>query len=74
MGKTIKLEKTNKLKKIQNRNKKTIFAVLDGGLFSKSNKIVLSPGDIINGDTLSKLSEVFVIKKYITFLSIKYAK
>lgn len=74
MGKKITLEKTNNIKKIRNRDKQTIFAILDGGLCGKNKQLVLSPGDIINGDTLKKLSNVFKIKKHITFLSIKYAQ
>ncbi len=74
MGKKIVLEKTDNIKKIKNKNKDTIFAILDGGLCGDNNQLVLSPGDIVNGDTVKKLSSVFKIKKYITFLSIKYAQ
>ena len=74
MGKKIILAKTTNLKKIQNKNRKTIFAILGGGICSNSKQLVLSPGDIVNGDTISKLSHVFKIKKYITYMSIKYDK
>ena len=43
-------------------------AILDGGLKSNNNLLVLSPGDIVGTDTIKKLSEVFKIDKYITFL------
>ena len=74
MGKKIVLEKTDNIKKIKNKNRGTIFAVLDGGLCGDNKQLVLSPGDIVNGDTIKKLSSVFKIKKYITFLSIKYER
>ncbi len=74
MNKKIVLEKTDNIKKMKNKSKDTIFAILDGGLCGNNKQLVLSPGDIVNGDTIKKLSNVFKIKKYITFLSIKYGQ
>jgi hypothetical protein len=65
-----KNQKTNNIKNLKNRNKKAIFAILDGGLKSNNNLLVLSPGDIVGSDTLNKLCEVFKIHKYITILSV----
>ena len=69
-GVPIELEKTNDVKKLNKKNKKAIFAILDGGLKSKDDKYVLSPGDIVGTETIHKLTEVFKIKDYITYLSI----
>ena len=66
----VTIEKTNNIKNLKNRNKKAIFAILDGGLKSNNNLLVLSPGDIVGSDTLNKLCEVFKIHKYITILSV----
>ncbi len=66
----IKIIKTNNIKKLQSMKKNSIIAVLGGGLKSSDNKLVLSPGDIVGMDTIKKLTEVFKIKKYITYLAI----
>jgi|TARA_B110000858_G_C17769509_1_gene458841 mannose-6-phosphate isomerase-like protein (cupin superfamily) len=66
----IKIIKTNNLKKLQSMKKNSIIAVLEGGLKSSDNKLVLSPGDIVGMDTIKKLTEVFKIKNHITYLAI----
>jgi len=68
---TIILEKINDINALKNKDNSTTFAILDGGLESKNNLLVLSPGDIVSGETINKLSEVFKIQNYITYLSIK---
>ena len=68
---TIILEKINDINALKNKDNYTTFAILDGGLVSKNNLLVLSPGDIVSGETINKLSEVFKIQNYITYLSIK---
>jgi len=65
------LEKHSDVKKLSNRSPNTIFAILDGGLVSKDNQFVLSPGDIVRTDTITKLSEVFKTQKSITVLTVK---
>ena len=67
----ISLEKTNDIKNLQYRKKGEIFVILDGGLKSNNNLLVLSPGDIVGSETIEKLIEVFEIDKHITFLTIK---
>lgn len=69
-NKNINIKKTNKIDDLKNEEKNKIFAILDGGLKSKNNLLVLSPGDIVGSDTIEKLSEVFEIDKYITYLKI----
>jgi len=66
----VTLEKHSNAKNLSNRPSNTIFAVLDGGLISKDNKFVLSPGDIVRTDTITKLSEVFKTQKSITVLTV----
>jgi mannose-6-phosphate isomerase-like protein (cupin superfamily) len=66
----VKLEKTNDIEKLKNNDLSTIFAIVDGGLKSENNLLVLSPGDIVGGDTIKKLTEAFKIDNYITYLSI----
>ena len=65
------LTKIDNIKNLKNREKNEIFVILDGGLKSINNLLVLSPGDIVGSETIEKLIEVFEINKYITFLSIK---
>lgn len=52
------------------QDKNSIFAILDKGLYSDDDKLVLSPGDIIRYDTIKKLSSVFHLRKYLTILMI----
>ena len=66
----ITVEKLKDAKKLANRSKNTIFAVLDGGLADKKRRFVLSPGDIVRTDTISKLTKVFSVLKKITVLTI----
>ena len=66
----ITVEKHRDAKKLTNRSKNTIFAVLDGGLVDKKKRFVLSPGDIVRTDTITKLAEVFAVLKKITVLTI----
>lgn len=73
-GTVIQIVKTDDIKLLENSPKNTIFGVLEGGLFSQNNKIVLSPGDIVKTDTIKKLAEVFKIKGEISYLSISYEK
>ena len=69
-GVPIKIIKTNKMDVIRKLKKNTIIAILSGGLQSIDKKYVLSPGDIVGSETVKKLSQVFKIKKNITFLKI----
>ena len=66
----ITVEKHKNAKKLANRSKNTIFAVLDGGLVNKQKRFVLSPGDIVKTETIAKLTEVFTVLKKITVLTI----
>ena len=62
-----KIKNINKL--ISNRNKNTIFGILDGGLVDNKKNYVLSAGDIVRTNTIRKLSEVFKIDKKIIILT-----
>ena len=66
----IEIVKTDDLKRLQNMKKNCVIAVLEGGLKSSDNQLVLSPGDIVGMDTIKKPTEVFNIKKHITYLAI----
>ena len=66
----ITIEKIKSIKKlISNRNKDTIFGILDGGLVDKKKNYVLSAGDIVRTNTIKKLSDVFKINKQIIILT-----
>jgi mannose-6-phosphate isomerase-like protein (cupin superfamily) len=69
-GVSIIINKTNNIETLKNSKKDSIFVILEGGLVSKNSKYVLSPGDIVGMDTIEKLTEVFKIKKSITYLNI----
>lgn len=65
--------KIKKYKKILSKdlsNKKEIYAVLDGGLGTKSKNLVLSPGDIVRTNTIKRLVTSFKPSPFITILSI----
>ena len=66
----ITIEKHKDAKKLANRSKNTIFAVLDGRLVNKQKRFVLSPGDIVKTETIAKLTKVFTVLKKITVLTI----
>ena len=67
----LSLETHSNFKKINKEKMKTIFAIVNGEIVDKSNKSVLSLGDIIRTGTLKKLSEFFKIKKQLTVFKIK---
>jgi len=69
-GVSIKINKTDDINVLRNSKINSIFAILEGGLISDDNKYVLSPGDIVGIDTIKKLTEVFKINKFITYLNI----
>ena len=59
-----------KQSKIKNENKSSIIAILSGGLVDKKKRYVLSPGDIVNFQTINKLAKTFKINKTLTTLTI----
>tara|TARA_B100001057_G_scaffold494295_1_gene590531 strand:- start:647 stop:1321 length:675 start_codon:yes stop_codon:yes gene_type:complete len=67
----ISLETHNDTKELTKRSKKTIFAILEGGLVDKKKRYVLSPGDIVQTETIDKLSKVFKINKKMSILTCK---
>ena len=67
---SITVEKHKNTKKLAYRPRNTIFAVLDGGLADKKKRLVLSPGDIVRTDTITKLAGVFKVLNKITVLTI----
>ncbi len=67
----ISLETHNSTKELIKRPKKTIFAILEGGLVDKKKRYVLSPGDIVQTETIEKLSKVFKINKKMSILTCK---
>ena len=69
-GVSIVISKTNKIGTLKKSRKDSIFAVLEGGLVSNDYKYVLSPGDIVGMETIEKLTQVFKINNYITYLNI----
>jgi mannose-6-phosphate isomerase-like protein (cupin superfamily) len=66
----ITVEKHKNAKKLANRPQNTIFAILDGGLADKKKRYVLSPGDIVRTDTITKLAGTFNVLNKITVLTI----
>lgn len=66
----VSIEKHNSLNELRFKNKETIIAVIDGGLSTKDGKFVLSPGDIVSTSTIEKLSYVFEVANYISYLVI----
>lgn len=69
----ISLEVHNNTNELIKRPKKTIFAILGGGLVDHKKRCVLSPGDIVQTETITKLSKVFKIHKKLTILTCKKA-
>lgn len=66
----ITIERINSLKKlVSNREKNTIFGILDGGLVDKKKQYVLSAGDIVRTNTIKKLSKVFQINQKIIIIT-----
>lgn len=65
------MEIFKEFKKIINKKKTTIFAVIDGSIVDTYNRNILSYGDIIKTDTFKKLATRFKIKKSITLLGVQ---
>ena len=58
----ISLEKYDNKKCLLDKEKNTIFAVLDGGIKSSDNQFVLCPGDIVRYDTVKKSVKFLMLK------------
>ncbi len=70
-GKTLMEVKTFKnFSKIKKYKMNNIFAVIKGNVCDKSNRNILSSGDIIKTGTLIKLASRFKIKKSLTLLRV----
>jgi len=69
-GYSFKISNFNKKNKISLKNKKSIYAIIGGGLGPNKNSLVLSPGDIVRHNTINKLSKVFKPVPTIKILSI----
>jgi mannose-6-phosphate isomerase-like protein (cupin superfamily) len=67
----ISIEKHTNFKKLLKEDKETIFAVVERGMTDKNLNYVLSVGDIVKTDTIKKLSESFMINKFIKLIKIK---
>mgnify|MGYP001456285067 CR=1 FL=1 len=66
----VSIERHKDARKLANRNLNTIFAIIKGGLVSKNNKLVLSPGDVVRTETIKRLTEVFKLTDFIDILSV----
>ena len=66
----VTIERHKNAKNLISKSPKTIFTILKGGLISKSNKLVLSPGDVVRTETIMKLIEVFKTTNFIDILTV----
>ena len=60
-GCSLRVEKFKTAERLRERPRHEVIAVLEGGLVSNSGDPVLSPGDVLSGDTLDRLAEKFSI-------------
>lgn len=60
-GSSLTVEKFRTVDPLRHRPVHEIIAVLEGGLISNSGDPVLSPGDVLSGDTLDRLAEKFLM-------------
>jgi len=60
-GCSLKVVKFGTSEALRHRPAQEVIAVLEGGLLSNSGDPVLSPGDVLSGDTLDRLAEKFSI-------------
>lgn len=60
-GCSLKVVKFRTSEELRHRPAEEVIAVLEGGLVSNSGDPVLSPGDVLSGDTLDRLAEKFSI-------------
>lgn len=58
-GCSLTVEKYGTVERLRHRPAQEVIAVLEGGLVSNSGDPVLSPGDVLSGDTLDRLAEKF---------------
>ena len=64
----VHIRKFNKSTEIKAKQKKTIVAVLEGGLIDNKKNYVLSKGDIVRMDTINKLKKNYKVNKKILLL------
>jgi mannose-6-phosphate isomerase-like protein (cupin superfamily) len=67
---SIELNKFTKSNQIKSKNKKTIVAVLKGGLVDNKKNYVLTKGDIVRMDTILKLKKNYKVNNNILLLYI----
>lgn len=60
-GCSLTVEKWKTTDRLRKRPANEVIAILEGGLYSNSGDPVLSPGDVLSGQTLDRLAEKFSI-------------
>tara|TARA_A100001015_G_scaffold314050_1_gene422688 strand:+ start:1939 stop:2601 length:663 start_codon:yes stop_codon:yes gene_type:complete len=70
----VKIKDFKKSKEIKAKGKKTIVAVLEGGLVDSKKNYVLSKGDIVRMDTINKLKKNYKVNKNILLLFVNKLK
>lgn len=60
-GCSLAVEKWRTIERLRRRPAHEVIAVLEGGLLSNSGDPVLSPGDVLSGDTLDRLAGKFLM-------------
>ncbi len=70
-GVTLVIEHIEELAPLRERPMEEVILILDGGLVSKDNDVILSQGDVITISTFTRLAETFSAPHGMSFMSVR---
>jgi len=70
-GATLLLEYFPDVTELKSRLENEIILVLDGGLVSKNNEPIVSPGDVVTISTFNRLAETFAAPHGVTLMTVR---
>lgn len=68
---TLSMEKVREAAGLLERPPGEVIVVLEGGLFSRTGDPVLSIGDVVSSETVSRLAKTFLAPRGVSFLAIR---
>jgi mannose-6-phosphate isomerase-like protein (cupin superfamily) len=69
-GTKLTIETIKDVSMLNSRQPEDIILVMDGGLISKTNEPIVSPGDVVTISTFNRLAETFAAPKGVTLMTV----
>lgn len=69
-GTKLTIETLDDVSSLKTRPSEDIILIMDGGLFSKTNDPIVSPGDVVTISTFNRLAETFTAPAKITLMTV----